>query len=82
MLTRRAGHADWSDIEALLLTCNLPLDGAKDHLSSFRLVKNAGQIQGVAGLEVHGNAGLLRSVATSADHRSRGVAAALVRDLL
>ncbi|WP_407543417.1 arsenic resistance N-acetyltransferase ArsN2 (plasmid) [Deinococcus radiomollis] len=82
MLTRRARPEDWPDIEALLLACHLPLDGAREHLNLFRVGEEAGQVRGVAGLEVHGNAGLLRSVATSADHRSRGVAAALVRDLL
>ncbi len=82
MLTRRAGPEDWLDIEALLLACCLPLDGAREHLNLFRVGEEAGRVRGTAGLEVHGNAGLLRSVATSADHRSRGVAAALVRDLL
>lgn len=82
MLTRRAGPEDWPAIEALLLACSLPLDGARDHLSLFRLVEEAGQIQGVAGLEVHGEAGLLRSVATAAAFRSQGVAASLVDALL
>jgi len=82
MLTRRATAGDWPDIEALLLACDLPLDGARDHLSLFRLIEEGGRVQGVAGLEIHRETGLLRSVATSADHRSRGVAAALVRALL
>ena len=58
-----------------------PLPTSGDRLNLFRVGEEAGQVRGAAGLEVHGNAGLLRSVATSADHRSRGVAAALVRDL-
>ena len=82
MLTRRAGVEDWPNIKALLLAFKLPLDGARDHLSLFWLTEEAGQLLGVAGLEVHGQAGLLRSVATAADFRSQGVAVKLIDALL
>ena len=82
MLIRRARIEDWLDIEALLLACNLPLDGAREHLNLFRLGEEAGRVKGVAGLEVHQEAGLLRSVATAADFRSQGIAARLIDALL
>jgi len=82
MLTRRADPGDWPDIKALLLSCHLPLDGARDHLSLFRLVKEAGRIIGLAGLETHREVGLLRSVATATGFRSQGVAAGLIDALL
>ena len=82
MLTRRAGPEDWPDIEALLLACHLPLDGARNHLNLFQLAEEAGRVQGVAGLEVYGNAGLLRSVVTATDFRSQGMAASLIDALL
>lgn len=82
MLTRRADPEDWPAIKALLLTSDLPLDGARDHLSLFRLGEESGRVKGVAGLEVHGEAGLLRSVATAAAFRSQGVAAGLIDALL
>jgi N-acetylglutamate synthase-like GNAT family acetyltransferase len=82
MLNRRATAEDWLKIRSLLLASALPLDGAEDHITNFRLAEEAGQVLGVAGLEVHQGTGLLRSVATSADHRSRGVAAALVNALI
>ena len=81
MLTRQASPEDWPAIEALLLASGLPLDGVREHLGTFRLTEELSQVLGVAGLEIHQEGGLLRSVATSADHRSRGVAAALVNAL-
>jgi N-acetylglutamate synthase-like GNAT family acetyltransferase len=82
VLIRPAASEDWPAIEALLLASGLPIGGARDHLDTYWLTEEAGRVLGVAGLEVHQDAGLLRSVATSADHRSRGVAAALVNALI
>ncbi len=70
MLSRRTSPKDWPQIRALLQAANLPLDGAQEHLETFRLVERAGHVCGVAGLEIHGEAALLRSVATGAEYRS------------
>ena len=44
----------------------------------FVVREDDGRVVGVAGLELHGEDGLLRSVAVDDDYRGQGVAAALV----
>ncbi|WP_425145038.1 arsenic resistance N-acetyltransferase ArsN2 [Deinococcus sp.] len=81
-LTRRATPQDWPGVAALLSASGLPLDGAREHLAHFVVAEHQGRMLGVAGLEVHREAGLLRSVATDVGARSQGVAGALVKVLL
>lgn len=63
--------------EADLLTEDLP-----DGLSKFLLAKQDGALVGVAGLELFGPVGLLRSVAVNPTHRGKGIAGQLVGQLL
>jgi amino-acid N-acetyltransferase len=44
----------------------------------FVVREDDGRVVGVAGLELHGQDGLLRSVAVDADYRGQGLAAALI----
>ncbi|BCS32931.1 hypothetical protein TBR22_A21550 [Luteitalea sp. TBR-22] len=62
---RRAAPGDWPAIEALLTRHALPTAGAADHLAHFVVAEQGGAITGVAGLEVYGDAALLRSVAVA-----------------
>jgi amino-acid N-acetyltransferase len=48
----------------------------------FVVREDDGRVVGVAGLELHGEHGLLRSVAVDADYRGQGLAAALVEAVL
>lgn len=48
----------------------------------FVVREDDGRVVGVAGLELHGEYGLLRSVAVDADYRGQGLAAALVEAAL
>src|SRR6185295_14070215 len=48
----------------------------------FVVREDDGRVIGVAGLEVHGEDGLLRSVAVDEDYRGQGLAAALVEAVL
>jgi amino-acid N-acetyltransferase len=48
----------------------------------FVVREDDGRVVGVAGLEVHGEDGLLRSVAVDADYRGQGLATALVEAAL
>ena len=73
-----AGAEDRPAIEALLRAAGLPLDGYDD--TSFALARLAGELVGVAGIERHGEHGLLRSVAVAPDHRGKHLAEALVAD--
>ncbi|TCP08643.1 arsenic resistance N-acetyltransferase ArsN2 [Caldimonas thermodepolymerans] len=78
---RPAQAADWPAIEALLHGAALPVAGAREHLDQF-VVAEAGRIVGCAGLEPHGEAVLLRSLAVEASDRGRGLGQALTRHLL
>ena len=48
----------------------------------FVVREDDGRVVGVAGLELHGDFGLLRSVAVDEDYRGQGLAAALVEAVL
>ena len=75
---RPADSRDWPAIEALLLANGLPLDGAREHLASFVLAIMERAIVGSAGLEIHGDVALLRSVAVAAGRHREGIGAQLV----
>lgn len=76
-------HAATSDLEPLLafLKANkLVLDGIEPHLQHFFVRLENEKITASGGLEVYGNAALLRSVAVMP--RAQGSGTALVRHLL
>jgi len=77
---RLATAADWPQIAGLLTAADLPLDGADDHLDDFYVVTGEHTLVGVAGLEVYGDAALLRSVVVAA--RGQGLGQRLVRHVL
>ena len=79
-LIRAASAADWPAIAALLEQSRLPLDGAADHLGNFLVADQEGRLLGVGGLEVHGDAALLRSLAVA--EPGHGLGSHLVRELV
>jgi amino-acid N-acetyltransferase len=69
-----------SDVLALLAACGLPIDGLADHWGTTWVAVDPGSpgvVLGSVALEFHGNAALLRSLATRKDQRSRGLGQAL-----
>lgn len=75
-----AQPGDLSVIRRLLADCNLPgEDITSAHLKRFLVHRETGQLIGVVGLELRGEAALLRSLAVSERHRGRSVARELVR---
>ncbi|MBL7782860.1 MAG: GNAT family N-acetyltransferase [Saprospiraceae bacterium] len=62
-------------LESLLKSLSLPVEDLPDDLSGFTLAFEDAMLVGSAGVEPVGQAGLLRSVAVAASHRSLGVAA-------
>lgn len=76
------GHLD--QVYALLREAGLPADGLADQYGEQYCVAVAsgGRVIGVAGLEIYGRGGLLRSVAVDEGWRGRGIGAALTRDRL
>jgi amino-acid N-acetyltransferase len=79
---RAATANDLPAVLELLETNKLPTEGVQDHLDHFQLEFNQAKLIACAGLEVHGQAGLLRSVAVDTTHRSHGIGTNLVQAIL
>jgi amino-acid N-acetyltransferase len=79
---RRGTRADLSAVEALLAEQQLPTAGLTESIEWFWLAEGQQRLVGVAGLEIHGESALLRSVAVIPEWRGRGVAGALVERAL
>jgi arsenite methyltransferase len=79
---RPAHMDDLAAAESLLQEARLPVDGVADGFADGYVVAEteAGGLVGVAGVEVYGAYGLLRSVAVAGAARGQGVGEALVRD--
>jgi amino-acid N-acetyltransferase len=79
MTVAAAQVADLTEIRGLLAVSGLPgEDLTPAHLSAFWIRRDAAGIAGVVGLEPHGRAALLRSLAVRADARGRGLGTALL----
>ena len=63
---------------ALLHECNLPPDGLAGHIASTLIATQDQAVLGSAGLELYGDAALLRSVAVASTHRGTGLGRRLV----
>ncbi len=79
---RQARPADWAAVESLLVSNRLPLDGAREHLSTFVLAQSGLDVVGCAGVEPHGDVALLRSVAVAPGLQRQGVGQQMVSLLL
>ena len=79
---QRATATDLPAVLELLEANQLPTAGVQDHLEHSRLEFAGDELIACAGLEIHGRAGLLRSVAVSEDHRSTGLGKKLVQAIL
>lgn len=69
---------DLASVLEVLRECQLPEQGVAEGLDRFLIARVAGALVGCAGLEVHGKAGLLRSVAVREAARDLGVGSELV----
>jgi amino-acid N-acetyltransferase len=67
----RAQSSDAAAIRALLEAQQLPVDGLSDHLQTLLVAKLNGTVVGSAGLELHTEGALLRSVAVTPDHQGQ-----------
>jgi arsenate reductase len=68
---------------ALLSEVQLPTAGVADQFpQAYVVIRRDGALLGVAGLETHGEVGLLRSVAIHPSHRKLGLGRVLVEDRL
>lgn len=75
---RVATKTDVSAVGRLLNASGLPIAGVPGSINTFVVAEHRGEVVGVAGLELCGDNGLLRSVAVAPDWQRRGLARALV----
>jgi amino-acid N-acetyltransferase len=66
---------------SLLSAAKLPVDDLPVVLDNFIVAIDNGEVTGVAGLELYGNYGLLRSVVVGKSQRGKGVAAELLHKI-
>jgi len=81
-MIRQAEPEDLPAVLALLVDAELPTDGVADHFGSFFVVDEGGRIVGSVGLEWHGDAALLRSLAVAPHARGTGLGGAILRRAL
>ena len=81
-MIRSARTEDLTAVVALLGDAKLPTEGVAESFEHFVVAERDGAITGVAGLEVYGDVGLLRSVAVAATERGRGLGGALTEAIL
>jgi len=72
-----ATPTDLDRVERLLAANDLPTADVHDDAPQFYLARLDGAVVGVGGLELHGDAGLLRSVVVAQPHRRRGYGATI-----
>src|SRR5262249_38708392 len=79
----KASPACLDDVLEILSHVNLPHDGVKEHFDGFLVARRgAGTILGCAGLERHGELGLLRSAAALSEYQGKWIGNKLIRELL
>jgi amino-acid N-acetyltransferase len=81
-MIRQAEPQDLPAVLALLSTAKLPTEGVAEHFHSFFVVDDGGRIVASAGLELRGDAALLRSLAVAREVRGTGLGAAILRRAL
>ena len=69
------------EVEKLLLTVNLPIEGVKENFSNFFIAKKQNMILGVAGIEIYEEVGLLRSVAIKPSSQKQGIGQMMVNKI-
>lgn len=73
VMIRSVSGQDRAAVERLLVANALPLEGLDDHFGAFVVAMEGGELLGVAGLELYGDAALLRSVAVVDGRRGSGL---------
>lgn len=78
-----AAREDLASVIALARSAGLPTEGVADQFpDGYVVVRSGAEVVAVAGLEVHGAHGLLRSVAVARECRGAGLGKRLVEDRL
>lgn len=79
---RIAGADDIAAIRLALRAAGLPAEGVDTDSGTYFVCENAGALLGAAGLEIHGDHGLLRSLVVTPGTRRRGIGQRLCRRVM
>jgi len=79
---RRATQSDLTAIERLLVESKLPTAGVRESIEHFIVAESSDVIIGAIGLEVFGDAALLRSAVVDSHSRSSGLGGELIRQVI
>lgn len=82
LLLRSATRTDLPAIEALLRSVQLTTSGVADHVREFLVGEDGGTLVATGGLELYGDAALLRSVAVLPPYRDAGEGRRVIAHLL
>jgi amino-acid N-acetyltransferase len=83
IVIRSAAPGDLAAVKHLLATSALPLDGLEEQFGDgYAIAEREGVLIGAEGVEVYGDAGLLRSAAVDSAWRGHGVGVRLTEDRL
>jgi amino-acid N-acetyltransferase len=77
-----ATQTDLEDVLKLLEYSHLPKAGVAENIQNFILALEQDKLIGCAGLEIHGTAGLLRSVAIESAYQKQGLGSRLTESIL
>lgn len=73
-----ATENDFPEVEARLRACALPIDGVREHIERYIVVRDNAGLLGCAGIEQYGAVGLLRALAVAQRARSAGLGELLI----
>ncbi len=77
-----AQAADLPSVRDLVTRCGLPLEGIADRETRLVVARQAGRIIGCAGVEIRGDAAVVRSLAVDPEHRGGGLGRHLMTEIL
>lgn len=77
-----ASHTDLAEVLSLLEHSRLPKAGVAENIQNFILALEQEKLVGCAGLEIYGDAGLLRSVAIAPQYQRQGLGLRLTQGIL
>lgn len=81
LIIHKAYEKDLEEVHNLLRINNLPIEGVKDHIQNFLIVKNENSVIACAGLEIYDNVSLLRSVSVHPEFQGKGIGKILINKI-
>jgi amino-acid N-acetyltransferase len=77
-----ATENDFPEVEALLRDCALPIEGVREHIERYIVVRDNAGLLGCVSIEQYGDIGLLRGLAVAQRARSAGLGELLISTIV